>query len=180
MAESLCDGVRVRHAVEADLPGIVRIYNSTVPSRMVTADTEPVSVESRRPWFAAHRPDTHPLWVLENEAGGMLGWISLSAFYGRPAYAATAEASIYLDETARGRGLGGLALDHVIAACPALGIRSLLGFIFAHNAPSLALFERRGFAVWGNFPDVAELDGIERSLLILGRKIAAAAHDKTS
>lgn len=180
MAESLCDGVRVRHAVDADLPGIVRIYNRTVPSRMVTADTEPVSVESRRPWFEAHRPDTHPLWVLEDEGGAMLGWISLSAFYGRPAYAATAEVSIYLDEAARGRGLGGRALDYVIAAGPALGIRALLGFIFAHNAPSLALFQRRGFATWGHLPDVAELDGVERSLLILGRRIAAAANDKTS
>ncbi|MGH8807340.1 MAG: GNAT family N-acetyltransferase, partial [Noviherbaspirillum sp.] len=27
-----------------DLPGIVAIYNSTIPSRQVTADTEPVSV----------------------------------------------------------------------------------------------------------------------------------------
>jgi L-amino acid N-acyltransferase YncA len=38
-------------AVEDDLPVIVEIYNSTVPSRMVTADPEPIPVESRRAWF---------------------------------------------------------------------------------------------------------------------------------
>lgn len=161
-------GAQIRHARRADLAGIVDIYNSTVPSRQVTADTEPVTVAAREPWFDAHSPGKYPLWVLEDAAGAMLGWISLGAFYGRPAYAATAEVSIYLAEAARGRGLGRLALDHVVDACPALGIRTLLGFIFAHNAPSLALFERRGFRTWGHLPDVAELDGIRRSLVILG------------
>ena len=62
-------------------------------------------------------------------------------------------------------------LAHAIAAAPALGLRTLLGFIFAHNAPSLALFERAGFAVWGRLPRVAELDGVARDLSILGRAV---------
>jgi phosphinothricin acetyltransferase len=37
-------GVKIRDAVEDDLSAIVEIYNSTVPSHMVTADPEPVSV----------------------------------------------------------------------------------------------------------------------------------------
>ena len=36
----------IRDAREADLPAIVAIYNATIPERMATADTEPVSVES--------------------------------------------------------------------------------------------------------------------------------------
>ncbi|HKG69108.1 MAG TPA: hypothetical protein VKA92_09585, partial [Segetibacter sp.] len=51
-----------------DLPKIVEIYNSTVASRMVTADTEPVSVESKRNWFKAHSPDKRPLWVIKDES----------------------------------------------------------------------------------------------------------------
>ncbi|MDB5833890.1 MAG: phosphinothricin acetyltransferase, partial [Caballeronia sp.] len=52
-----------RDATLDDLPGIVAIYNSTVPSRLVTADLEPVSVESRLAWFHAHGPKARPLWV---------------------------------------------------------------------------------------------------------------------
>lgn len=163
-------GFALRHAREADLAAIVAIYNATIPGRQVTADLEPVSVESRRPWFAAHTPDRHPLWVVE-EDGQVVGWMSLSPFYGRPAYAATAELSIYLDPRVRGRGLGGALLDHVAGAAPGLGVRTLLGFIFAHNAPSLALFCARGFAEWGRLPDVAELDGVRRTLLIVGRHL---------
>ena len=43
--------MEVRDATEADLPTIVEIYNSTVPGRVVTADTGPVSVEGRAGWF---------------------------------------------------------------------------------------------------------------------------------
>ena len=40
--------MKIRDAIEADLPAIVEIYNATVPTRMATAELEPVSVESRR------------------------------------------------------------------------------------------------------------------------------------
>jgi L-amino acid N-acyltransferase YncA len=43
-----------RDATLDDLAAIVAIYNSAVPSRQVTADLEPVSVERRLPWFHAH------------------------------------------------------------------------------------------------------------------------------
>ena len=47
----------------------------------------------------------------------------------------------------------------------------MLAFVFAHNAPSVALFERAGFVRWGLLPQVAELDGVERDLAILGRRL---------
>jgi L-amino acid N-acyltransferase YncA len=52
-----------RDATLDDLPAIVAIYNSTIASRQVTADLEPVSVESRLAWFLAHRLLVRPLWV---------------------------------------------------------------------------------------------------------------------
>ncbi|GJG98308.1 GNAT family N-acetyltransferase [Cupriavidus pauculus] len=164
-------GFTVRLATRDDLPGIVEIYNSTVASRMVTADTEPVSVASREAWFEAHRPERRPLWVCDSADGRMAGWVSFSDFYGRPAYGATAEVSIYLHEGFRGQGLGRFLLEEAIAHAPKVGVNTLLGFIFGHNAPSLALFERHGFSRWGDLPRVAVLDGIERDLVILGRRL---------
>lgn len=153
-----------------DLPAIVSIYNSTVPSRQVTADTEPVSVESRHAWFAEHTPEKRPLWVVE-ENGAVIGWLSYSNFYGRPAYSGTAELSIYLHEDARGKGLGRYFLTEAIRFAPEIGVHSLLGFIFGHNEPSLKLFEAFGFEQWAKLPRVATLDGIERDLVILGKRV---------
>ena len=132
-----------RLAQREDLAAIVEIYNDTIPSRQVTADTEAVSVESRVPWFEAHIPSTRPLWVMEID-GRIAAWLSFSSFYGRPAYDRTAELSIYVAAPFRARGLGRYLLNAAMSAAPSLSIDTLLGFIFGHNEPSLALFERQG------------------------------------
>jgi phosphinothricin acetyltransferase len=164
---------RHRTATLDDLPTIVAIYNSTIASREVTADTEPVSVESRLPWFHEHTPDRRPLWIIEQEGrDGIVGWISYSNFYGRPAYSGTAEVSIYIDEAWRGKGVGKYALTEAIEFAPQIKVHTLLGFIFGHNQPSLSLFRKFGFDTWANFPRVANLDGIERDLIILGKRVA--------
>jgi phosphinothricin acetyltransferase len=161
----------LRDAVPGDLPAIVAIYNSTIGSRLSTADTEPVSVESRVPWFEGHAAGRRPLWVLEGPAGAIDAWLSFQDFYGRPAYAATAEVSVYVDEARRGQGIGRTMLEAALAQAPGLGVRTLLGFIFGHNAVSLRLFESFGFVSWGVLPAVATLDDVERDLVIVGKNV---------
>jgi L-amino acid N-acyltransferase YncA len=159
-----------RAAQPDDLPQIVQIYNSTVASRMVTADLEPVSVDSRREWFAQHEPGARPLWVVDRGAE-IAGWLSLSNFYGRPAYNRTAEVSVYVRDDSRRTGVGSYLLSQAVAQAPALNIDTLIGFIFRHNEPSLALFRRYGFSRWGELPRVAVLDGIERDVIIVGLRV---------
>jgi len=164
--------VLVRHAQLPDLPDIVAIYNASIPGRMATADTAPVTVAQREAWFAEFRPESRPLWVATAPGGGrVLGWLSLRSFYGRPAYHATAEVGVYVAPEAQRQGVGGGLLAHALEAAPGLGLRTLLAFVFGHNEPSLAMFVRAGFAQWGRLPQVAELDGVERDLVILGRRL---------
>lgn len=160
----------IRHAITSDLPAIVAIYNAAVPSRMATADLEPVSVESRLAWFGGRSPTKRPLWVIEQE-GVIAGWLSFQSFYGRPAYVSTAELSIYIAPAFHRCGLGKQLLAKAIHESPNLGLKTLLGFIFAHNQPSLKLFETFGFQKWGHLPQVANLDGVERDLVIMGLRI---------
>lgn len=162
----------LRPATAADLPAIVAIYNATIPSRMVTADLTPVTVESRRAWFEAHQNPVRPLWVLADAAGTVAAWLSFDTFYPRAAYDGTAMIAIYVAETHRRSGLGRRMLDEAITRAPALGVHTLLGYIFAHNEPSLRLFETHGFTRWAHLPRVAMLDGAERDLIIVGRRLA--------
>ena len=160
----------IRAAVESDLPRIVEIYNGAIPGRMATADTQPVSIEGRLDWFRSHSEDRNPLWLVESRER-VVAWLALSPFYGRPAYAATKEVSVYVDAAVCRQGLASALLRHAIAKAPSLHVKTMLGFIFSHNAPSLRLFSRFGFVAWGELPNIATLDGIERSLSILGKRL---------
>jgi L-amino acid N-acyltransferase YncA len=159
----------IRDAVEADLPVIVEIYNATVPTRMVTAELEPTTVEARLPWFREHSPEQYPFWVAESE-GRVIGWLDFKKFQPRAAYQRTVEISVYVDEKFRRRGIGQQLLEQAIARAPSLGITALVGLIFGHNEPSLKLFQRFGFDRWGFFPGVAQLDGVERDLVVMGQR----------
>jgi len=142
-----------RLATIEDLPAIVAIYNETIASRMVTADTEEVSVQSKREWFNSHT-DKRPIYVYcENDQ--VLAWLSYKSFYGRPAYDGTVEMSIYITK----------------AAAKQLGIDVLLGFIFSHNLPSIKLFKHFGFSVWGELPNIAVMDNTRYSLTIFGKHL---------
>ena len=71
----------------------------------------------------------------------------------------------------RGQGMGSQLLQYVLETAPQFGVHTLLGFIFGHNVPSLKLFQRFGLASWAHLPEVAQLDGVARDLIILGRKL---------
>jgi L-amino acid N-acyltransferase YncA len=162
--------MRIRDAVEADLPAIIDIYNVAVTTRIATAQLEPVTLEERHDWLKEHSSDRHPFWVLEAD-GQVAGWLTIKPFLPRCAYRGTVELSVYVDQKFRRRGIARSLLEEAIVRGPSLGISAMVGLIFGHNQPSLRLFERLGFERWGLLPRVAQLDGIERDLTILGRHV---------
>lgn len=161
----------LRHAQAADLPEIVAIYNASIPGRMATADTEPVTVASREAWFRDFDPGRRPLWLVTGDRGRVEAWLSVRSFYGRPAYHRTAELGVYTLPAAQRHGHAKTLVAHAVTNAPLLGLATLLAFVFGHNAPSLALFARFGFERWGTLPRVAELDRTDRDLVILGRRV---------
>ena len=166
----MLNNITFRNADIQDMPAIVGTYNATIPSRMVTADLEPASIESKTIWFNSHNPKARPLWVIE-QGGKYAGWVSFTDFKSRHAYYKTAELGIYLETSAQGKGLGNYCLDYAIKQCPTLNITNVVGLIFGHNEPSLKLFYKHGFEKWAHLPQIADMEGTLRDLLILGRKV---------
>jgi L-amino acid N-acyltransferase YncA len=162
--------MKIRDAVEGDLPAIIKIYNAAVATRIATAQLEPVTLEQRRGWLKEHSVDRHPFWVLEIDRQ-IAGWLTLKPFLPRCAYRGTAEVSVYVDERFRRRGVARTLMAAAIARAPALQMNAMVGLIFAHNEPSLKLFAQLGFEKWGLLPRVARLDDVERDLAIMGRPV---------
>jgi len=161
-------GITLRTATMSDLPIIVDIYNQVIPGHQVTADLKPVTVDQRRDWFLAHSADHYPLWVIVN-GDLIVGWLSFSAFYGRAAYAKTAEISIYLDRSVQGQGIGSQVLEMVPTKVTLAGLKVLLAYVFSSNLASIKLFEKFGYKQWGFLPAVAELGQRPNDLVILGK-----------
>ena len=162
--------MKIRDAIETDLPAIIKIYNAAIATRMATAQLEPVTLESRRNWLKDHSPDRHPFWVLEIDRR-IAGWLTLKPFLPRGAYRGASEVSVYVDEKFRRRGVARTLLEQAISRAQSLEIRAMVGLIFAHNAPSLKLSEQLGFEKWGLLPRIARLDNDERDLTIVGRHV---------
>ena len=162
--------MKIRDATESDLPAIIKIYNAAIATRIATAQLEPVTLDDRRNWLKEHSPNRHPFWVLEIDRQ-IAGWLTLKPFLPRCAYRGTSEVSVYVDEKFRRRGIARTLLEEAIRRAASLQISAMVGLIFAHNEPSLRLFEQLGFERWGLLPRVAQLDDVERDLTIMGRHV---------
>lgn len=160
----------IRAAVESDLPSITEIYNQAVLRATGTFDTEPKTLEQQRDWFSRHGA-SHPVIVAE-EAGKVVGWASVSPYSDRCAYARTAEVSVYIDEAARGRGLGGDLLEGILAAGKKAGILQVLARVTEGNEASLRLHAKRGFFEAGRLRQVGEKFGKVLDVHILQKSLA--------
>lgn len=160
--------MKFRDATTDDLGFITEVYSQAVKSRISTADTSIVPPDYFKNRIEKTNPN-RPFWIVE--AGDQpIGWAAFKDFYGRPAYQETAEISIYLSEEFHHKGLGTAILEAMIKKSPALGIRNLIGFVFAHNPASMRLFKKAGFVPWGLLPKVAVIDEKQYDLCILGLK----------
>jgi len=167
----LAPGISIRFAQEADLPGIVDLYNQSIPAGWSTADTRPITVDERVEWFRKFTPHRRPIWVAEIE-GELAGTTYLSSFYGgRPAYDATAEISVYVGLKFHRRGLGRKLKEYVIAQCPRLGITTLLSMYFDHNQATKHINDALGFETMGHLREIAMVQGQPRGLIIAGLRI---------
>lgn len=145
--------VRLRPAVEGDLPAINRIYNEEIRTGVATFDLEEWSAARRAAWFAEHDPDETP--VLVAELGGMLvGFSYLSLFGGKPGYYHTRENTVFVHPAHQRRGIGQLLLDAIVEEARRVGAHTLIARIEASNEGSIEIHRRAGYELTGREREV--------------------------
>ena len=163
--------MNIRPATSKDYNDIIKIYNQAVDEKFATADTEYVTLESRKVWFAQHSPDTYPIYVAElNEE--IIGWCSLSPHRpGRKALRSVAEISYYIHKDHRRKGVANNLIIHTIDSAKALGFRNLIAILLDLNKASIYILEKFGFEKWGHLPGIVQIDDITCGQYIYGKKI---------
>ena len=157
----------IRPATPADNPAMAAIWNREVLQTAATSDTEPRAPEAQRAWLAAHGR-RHPV-IVAAEGDEVVAFGALSPYRTKPSYACTVENSVYVKDGWRGKGLGGLVLDRLLALAREHGHHSVIARITAPNEASLALHERHGFTRVGRERQVAFKHGAWLDVVTLQR-----------
>ena len=100
----------------------------------------------------------------------MYGWAALSPFSRRPVYQGVAEASVYVERSRQGKGLGTQLLENLIRESERRQYWTLLVKIFPENEPSLGLARRLGFREVGALHRIGKLNGVWRDVILFERR----------
>ena len=167
----------IRLAVLDDAPAIYSIFQSTTPAD-TTNRRNGIGLADVVDWIES-ATEQQPLFVLEQgslnkdtleQNRQLQAWCSLAPFYGLPAFNKTLEISLYVSPENQRNGLGKLLFHHIEAQQKALGFTHLIAYIYGSNLGSIGFFKKQGFEQWGFLPSVAESEGSQEDVVLLGRR----------
>jgi L-amino acid N-acyltransferase YncA len=129
--------LKARLAELRDAPAIAEIYNQGIEDRTATFETEPRTGEAVGELLRS-RMSRYPAVVVE-DGNRVLGFAWTSEYRPRSAYAGVAEFTIYVARSARGQGVGRLALKALMTEAERRGFWKLVSRIFLENVASRRL-----------------------------------------
>ncbi len=178
------NNITIRKGRREDVPALLDIYNYEVINGTATFDLQPKTLAERMEWFDEHQTCAHPLLVAElppeesivpaqQEPGGdaaltqpiVAGYATLSSYRPKEAYASTAELSLYVSPSCRGRGIATALMQAILQAAreyPELHI--VVSVITGGNAASIHLHEKFGFIHCGTLHEVGYKHGAYRDI----------------
>lgn len=146
------------------MPAVLAIYADGLATRNATFET---TVPTREEMWSRWLPDL--AWVAELD-GQVVGWTAITAVSSRECYAGVGESSVYVTETARGRGVGKALLFTQVTEADRAGLWTLQTSIFPENRASLALHHSAGYRTLAVRTRIAQLDGVWRDTVLLERR----------
>lgn len=159
----------IRSARNEDAATIAAIYNQGIAERSATFETAPRTTSDIEQRLSDL--ERYPLLVVTDDSGAVIGWAGLSGYRPRDCYAGIGEFSVYLDASARGRGMGRQLLQALIDVARDRGYWKLLSRIFTFNAASRSLCRSVGFREVGIYEKHGQLDGRWLDVVIVERLI---------
>lgn len=137
-------GFHLRPLAAEDWPEVERIYAAGIATGHATFESAPPTWED----FDAGKVREHRLVAVDDD-GRVLGWAAAVPVSDRCVYAGVIEHSVYVDPTARGRGVGRALLDALLDSAATAGVWTVQSGIFPENTASIALHTAAGFRTVG-------------------------------
>ena len=145
-------------------PAVLEVYAEGIATGQATFETRvPDWADFDRARLPRHR-------FVAVDGDRVLGWVAVSPYSTRAAYAGVVEHSIYVASAARGRGVGATLMTSLIDSCDGGGIWTIQSGVLTENAASLALHARFGFRRVGVRERIGRRDGRWRDVVLLERR----------
>jgi L-amino acid N-acyltransferase len=141
---------RVMRLVECNLSehgaAILSILNEAIVNSTALYDYVPRQPASMQTWFEQKALGRFPVWGATDEHSTLLGFATYGSFRAWPAYKYSVEHSVYVERSARGKGVGQALMRQLIQTAQEQQYHVLIGGIDAANAESVAFHVKLGFA----------------------------------
>ena len=162
--------LQISDATEADLAGLLGIYNEVIATSTAIYSDVPVTLEERRQWWRSRTAQGYPV-LAARDAHGVAGFATFGDFRAWPGYRFTVEHSVHVRANGRGQGVGTLLVQALLPRAATLGKHVMMAGVDADNAASIRFHERLGFARSGHLREVGYKFGRWLDLVFLQRRI---------
>jgi phosphinothricin acetyltransferase len=156
--------VQIRSLIAEDWERVSAIYRDGIGTGQATFETR---APSWAEWNISHLADPRLVAKVEEH---VVGWAALSPVSARRVYAGVAEVSVYVSSNCRGRGVGKVLLEALVADSETNMIWTLQASIFPENVASLALHKSCGFREVGRRERIGRMNGVWRDTVLLERR----------
>ena len=162
--------MELRDAHEADLPGLLAIYNEVIANSTAVYTDVPVTLEDRLQWWKSRMASGYPVLVA-TDPSGVLGFSTFGDFRAWPGYRFTVEHTVHVRSDCRGRGVGRALVQELFPRAQAGGKHVMIAGVDAANLASIRFHERLGFERAGHLREVGSKFGRWLDLVFLQRWI---------
>ena len=156
----------MRELTQNDWPAVKAIYEQGIAGGQATFESEAPTWDD---WDRTHL-EGHRLVALQD--GEVVGWAALAPVSERCVYGGVTEDSVYVADSAHGRGVGRALLEELIGRAERDGIWTIQAGIFPENAASIELHRRCGFRVVGTRERLGQHHGVWRDVVLMERRSA--------
>jgi phosphinothricin acetyltransferase len=146
--------VLIRDAQQADLPGILQIYNDAVLNSTAIWNDTPVDLANRQAWLAEREEQGNPVLVALDDDGLVIGYATYGPWRPHEGFRHTVEHSVYVRDGQRGSGIGRGLMRELIGRARAAGKHVMVAAIESDNRASIHVHQQLGFIHVGHMRQV--------------------------
>jgi putative acetyltransferase len=164
--------MQIRRAKPSDAASLVKHIQAIVAEPVRTAPLYPdevVDASTERDLIEQYANSPRAIMLVADDDGQLVGDLTLRAISPRRALEHVASLGMSVRASHRRRGIGRALLEEGIAWAKGVGITRLELYVFADNAPAIALYESLGFQHEGRRKHFVRFDDVYVDDLVMAK-----------